>query len=261
MNKVRLLSLDFDGTLVRDWSPPPFPEALIRVLTRLREQDVSIAINTGRTVELIEKGLEYTGFPIRPDFALTTEREVFRWTDSGWTDFGEWNARCLEDHGILYARIENLLKEIEAFVESQTGARAFREEERFSGIVARTNPEMDAIVGFIDGRRADFPQFAYQRNSIYLRFCHIDYHKGTALAELQRLLGVSIDETFAAGDNFNDLPMLNGAFARFVACPSNAIEEVKATVRSRGGFVASQDSGAGISEALLHFFPHLLRDP
>ena len=259
MNNVRLLSMDFDGTLIRDWTPPPFPETLVHSLSRLREHGVSIAVNTGRTVNLIQQGLEHTGFPIRPDFALTTEREVFRWTDGGWEDFGGWNAQCLEDHGILYAKVEGLLQEIEDYVERKTGARVYREEERFSGIVARTNAEMDAIGRFIDERRGTFPEFAYQRNSIYLRFCHIAYHKGAALAELQRLIGVSMDETFAAGDNFNDLPMLDAVFARFVACPSNAIEEVKETVRKQGGFVASQDSGAGIAEALNHFFPHLIR--
>jgi hypothetical protein len=194
MNKVRLLSMDFDGTLIRDWAPPPFPPELVHALNRLREHGASIAVNTGRTINLVEQGLKYTGFPIRPDFALTTEREVFRWTDSGWEDFGGWNARCLKDHAILYAKIERPLLEIEAYVIRETGARVYREEERVSGIVARTNPEMDEI-------------------------------------------------------------------ARFVACPSNAIEEVKATVRKRGGFVAAQDSGSGVAEALHHFFRHLIRVP
>jgi predicted mannosyl-3-phosphoglycerate phosphatase (HAD superfamily) len=258
MNNVRLLSMDFDGTLIRDWAPPPFPEVLVNALNRLREHGVSIAVNTGRSVHLVEQGLECTGFPIRPDFALTTEREVFRWTESGWEDFGAWNARCLEDHGILYGKIASLLLEIEEHVQCKTCARVYREEKRFSGIVAQTTLEMDSIVRFIDERREPFPEFAYQRNSVYLRFCHVSYHKGAALAELQRLLGVAIDETFAAGDNFNDLPMLDGLFAKFVACPSNAIEEVKAAVRRQGGFVAAQDSGAGIAEALQHFFPHLV---
>ena len=261
MNKVRLLSMDFDGTLIRDWAPPPFPPELVHALNRLREHGAAIAVNTGRTINLVEQGLKYTGFPIRPDFALTTEREVFRWTDSGWEDFGGWNARCLKDHAILYAKIERPLLEIEAYVIRETGARVYREEERVSGIVARTNPEMDEIARFIDERRKAFPEFAYQRNSIYLRFCHVAYHKGAALAELQRLIGASTDETFAAGDNFNDLPMLDGVSARFVACPSNAIEEVKATVRKRGGFVAAQDSGSGVAEALHHFFRHLIRVP
>ena len=36
------------------------------------------AINTGRSVDLLEKGLAEFALPIRPDFILTTERDVFR---------------------------------------------------------------------------------------------------------------------------------------------------------------------------------------
>lgn len=77
MNSVRLLSLDFDGTLVRDWAPPPFPQVLVDIMTALRRRNsVLFALNTGRSLALMEHGLESTGFPIWPDFALTTEREV-----------------------------------------------------------------------------------------------------------------------------------------------------------------------------------------
>ncbi|MBI4028385.1 MAG: HAD hydrolase family protein [Verrucomicrobia bacterium] len=58
---------------------------------------------------------------------------------------------------------------------------------------------------------------------------------------------------FAAGDNFNDLSMLDGAHAGMVAAPANAIPEVKATVLSAGGYVARRLCGHGILEALQHF--------
>ena len=248
--------MDFDGTLIRSWAPPPFPKRLVQILKRLRRDGVLIAFNTGRSIQLVEEGLSEAGFPIRPDFALTCEREVFRWSGSGWQDFGEWNARCREAHGRLFADSEDLLTEIGAYVESTTAARLHYEEGRFVGVVSTTNVEMDAICGFIDEKCMGFPEFGYQRNSIYLRLCHSAYHKGAALAELQRLTGITRDETFAAGDNFNDLPMLDLSCARYLACPSNALEEVKEVVTAQGGFVAAKDSGLGVSEALIHFFPH-----
>src|SRR5256886_10745151 len=64
-------------------------------------------------------------------------------------------------------------------------------------------------------------------NTIYLRFCHADYHKGAALAELARLIDVPRENIFAAGDHHNDISMLNGQVAAMPACPANAIEEVK----------------------------------
>ena len=47
--------------------------------------------------------------------------------------------------------------------------------------------------------------------------------------------------------------MLDGRYAQYPACPANAILEVKETVGSAGGYVASQGYGAGVHEALLHF--------
>jgi HAD superfamily hydrolase (TIGR01484 family) len=256
MNQIRLLSMDFDGTLVRNWAPPPFPGELIEILNQLRRGGVLFAINTGRTIRLVEEALGLSGFPLRPDFALTSEREVFRWNGASWEDFGGWNSRCREEHDTLFANCGALLEQIEQRL-APTTARLYYDENRFSGIVSTTDAEMDEICRFIETKRLEFQDFGYQRNSIYLRFCHSAYHKGAALAELQRLTGISNEETFAAGDNFNDLPMLNLAFARFLACPSNALEEVKAAVQQQGGFVASEDSGFGLCEALRHFIPTL----
>jgi hydroxymethylpyrimidine pyrophosphatase-like HAD family hydrolase len=257
MSQVRLLSVDFDGTLIRSWAAPPFPKKLVQTLDRLRCHGVMIAFNTGRSIHLVEDALGETGFPIRPDFALTCEREVFRWNGSAWEDFGEWNIRCREEHALLFAQTEPLLTEIGDYVESTTAARLHYEEGRFAGVISTTNTEMDIICKYIDAKSAGVPEFGYQRNSIYLRLCHSAYHKGAALAELQRLTGITPDETFAAGDNFNDLPMLDLSYARYLACPSNALEEVKQVVRAQGGFVASNDSGVGVCEALTHFFPKL----
>ena len=97
------------------------------------------------------------------------------------------------------------------------------------------------------------PGFQFMRNTIYVRFCHEAYSKGTALGELARLTGISRDEIFAAGDHYNDLPMLDGRHAAWVACPGNAVEAVKRAVREAGGYVAQGLCSDGIVEALRHF--------
>ena len=101
----------------------------------------------------------------------------------------------------------------------------------------------------IDSLRPRLPLFHYQRNYIYLRFCHADYHKGAALAELSRLTGIARDAIFAAGDNYNDIPMLDGRYAKFNACPANAVAAVKDTVRAAGGVVSQQPHSAGVVES------------
>ena len=112
---------------------------------------------------------------------------------------------------------------------------------------------MDRVCAFLERERVRVPGFNFMRNTIYLRFCHEAYSKGTALAELARLTGVGHGEIFAAGDHYNDLPMLDGVHAQWVACPGNAVEAVKIAVARAGGFVAEGACSVGILEALRHF--------
>src|SRR5207253_11005555 len=116
---------------------------------------------------------------------------------------------------------------------------------------AGSEEEMDRVTEFIERRKQ--PKFSYQRNTVYLRFCHADYHKGAALAELARLLEVPRENIFAAGDHHNDISMLDGRVAAMPSCPANAIQEVQDAVRNAGRYVPQKDHGAGVHEALLHF--------
>ena len=47
--------------------------------------------------------------------------------------------------------------------------------------------------------------------------------------------------------------MLDGQYAQWVACPGNATESVKETVRNAGGYIARRNCSEGIVEALLYF--------
>jgi HAD superfamily hydrolase (TIGR01484 family) len=258
MQGIQLLSLDFDGTLVSSFESTSEEIAapdLVACLLQLRKQGVVFALNTGRTLPLVDQALEL--FPIRPDYALTAERELFAWVDDRWESVGDWNDRCHSAHEELADESVDLRLSIEDFVEQKTGARLYYQDGRCEGIVARDSAEMDRIERFIEKERSAIPDFSFQRNYIYLRFCHRAYDKGSVLAELQRVLGVGPAETFAAGDNFNDLPMLRPTYAEWLACPSNSIREVKTTVLGHGGFVATRESGAGVAEALRKAFPHL----
>ena len=257
---VLLVSTDFDGTLVEHGAPTPFSPLLLEVFSALRERGVRWVINTGRSLASLEEGLESFALPIQPDFAITTERELFRPVQNGhgWEDFGDWNTVCAHRHDALFAAAAPMLREVVAFVQRETGAelrygrRTHGHEiaDEPAGIVAQDDVEMDRIVALLDGLRGDLPEFSYQRNSIYLSFCHAAYDKGTTLAELGRLIGVEAGNTFAVGDHQNALPMLDGRHARHVACPGNSIERVKAAVRAAGGYVAHDPYSAGVIEAL-----------
>ena len=253
--KIKLLSIDFDGTLVSRVSEPVLDRDCMRLIRDLQRGGILFAINTGRSVDLLESGLTDFEFPVRPDFILTTEREVFRPGNNGekWEPFGDWNARCARDHAELFSSAQPILTEVVDFVTQKTKAQLLYHSEGLEGLRAENEAEMDRIVEFIERARNSESKFNFQRNTIFLRFCHADYHKGSALAELARLLEVPRGNIFAAGDHHNDLSMLNGEVAAMPACPANAIDEVKAAVSDADGYVAELEHGAGVHEALEHF--------
>ena len=252
---IQLLSTDFDGTIVNhDAKPPVVPELLV-ALRELRAAGVKWAVNTGRTLGHMDDGLlREFALPVQPDYAIVEERDIYhREADGSWKPFGNWNERSMQVHDELFRLAGPLLSEVLAFLERFEGVQTLFDKGRFIGAVTANNDDMDRLCTFLDKLRAGLPVFSYQRNTIYVRFCHEAYSKGTALGELARLLGIPRDAIFAAGDHHNDIPMLDGSFARWVACPSNSCEEVKLTVRTAGGYLAKGAASAGVVEALEHF--------
>jgi hydroxymethylpyrimidine pyrophosphatase-like HAD family hydrolase len=181
---------------------------------------------------------------------------VFRPSSNGkkWEPFGDWNKKVAREHAELFDSAQSVLAEVVDFVNHKTNARLLYHTAGLEGLVAQSEEELDEVTKFIDKARKNQPKFHYQRNTVYLRFCHADYHKGAALAELARLLEMPREHIFAAGDHHNDISMLDGRFAQYSACPANAIPEVKEAVKSAGGYVASKECGAGVHEALRHYF-------
>lgn len=251
---IKLLSTDFDGTLIDHEAQPPVSDALFAAIGQVQARGGLWAVNTGRELQHIVEGLEEFRFPIEPDYVLTAEREVFhRAPDGRWQDYGDWNRRCTAAHDELFNVAGPLLAEIERFLATIPGAHGISMGGRLIGLITATNDDMDRVCKFLERARAKVPGFQFMRNTIYLRFCHEDYSKGSALGELARLLGLARDEIFATGDHFNDIPMLDGRYAKWVACPGNAVEPVKDTVRAAGGYIARAACSAGVVEALRHF--------
>lgn len=261
---IRLLSTDFDGTLIDHDSTPAVSDLLFDTISSLQKSGVLWAINTGRDLNFTLEGLRQYGFPIEPDYILTNEREVFHRNALGqWQDYGDWNQRCIEAHEVLFTQEDKLLQKVSRYVE-ELGSEVIIENDRLVGLVTSDEQEMERFVDYLHSVREPDSLFHYQRNTIFIRFCHAAYSKGTALGELARLTGLSRQQIFAAGDHHNDLSMLDGEYARWAAAPCNAIAEVKETVLKAGGYVASKPAWGGVLEALHYFFdehgqrPHAL---
>src|SRR5215467_8238366 len=157
---IRLLSIDFDGTLVSRASEPVFDSLCMELIRKLQDAGATWAINTGRSVDLLETGLAEFGVPVRPDFILTTERDVFRPGRNGekWEPFGDWNKRCARDHADLFSSAGSILAEFVDFVTKQTRARLLYNSEGIEGLAAESEEEMDCITNFIRRARAGHPK-------------------------------------------------------------------------------------------------------
>jgi hypothetical protein len=254
MSHLRLLSTDFDGTLIEHFSDGRCTAEFAEVLSHHKKAGGYWAINTGRSLWHAIEGVKKFAAPVEPDFLLTNERDIFhRGKDGQWIPDATWNEECRRKHDELFAKAEPLFQKIHRHAKTTQGLEIIIEDSAVTGVVTSTEEMMDEFVTYLEKASAQWPDFSYQRNTIYLRFAHRDYHKGSALNELCRILEISHHEVLAAGDHFNDLSMLDGQFAAHVCCPSNAIPEVQETVRAAGGHIASKAAANGIAEAW-HFF-------
>lgn len=251
-----VLAFDFDGTLaLPDHDPQVRPE-FFELIEKLRQSHrVFWGINTGRSLMFAVQGIAEAGFPFLPDYIIAREREVYTPNEfRRWVPVADWNKRCDKAHRSLFRKHRRFLKQTSKWVEEETGAVWGLQAEEPAGIVASTAEEMDGIVRRLDHELVGKKNLSYQRNGIYLRFSHGDYHKGSAMAELARLKGVGVERTFAIGDGHNDLDMLDGSVAGHLACPSNACDEVKQSVYRHGGYVAEGVASEGAVAALRALF-------
>ena len=251
---IRLLSTDFDGTLIGHEPDARTAASLAGALSDLRAAGAVWAVNTGRQLWFALEGLEHAHLPHDPEFVLSSEKDIYRRVEAGsWEAFGDWNARTEERTSDLFGRARHVLHAIAEMAAREDGIEMLYEHGRIAGLMTPDAATMDVVAARIVEVAADVPEFSFNRNDVWMRFAHREIHKGSSLAELARQLGIPRDEVLAIGDHHNDIPMLDGSAAAMVACPGNAVDEVKRVVRSRGGYVSPHPWGEGVADAIRHF--------
>ncbi len=252
-----LLSFDFDGTIHDPAESPPVPTSFFDEIRRLRETHGAVwGINTGRSMPQVVEGFIESNFPFLPDWVVAREREIFFPNNFGrFLPHKDWNSRCDKDIHKLFKKSRKVLKKIRSEIEEHTGAQYIEMDGEPAGLISRTEEEMEWIVGHITPFIGEIPGLGWQRNSIYLRFGHKDYQKGSTLSEVARLFELDTARTFAAGDSHNDLEMLSREHSGHAACPSNAVGAIRDLIASRNGLITSAGHGHGIVEALRVTFP------
>ncbi len=256
-NKIALkglLCFDFDGTLVDTKEDPRFHPGLTDRLRHLESVGFMWAIVTGRGLEQTLDALGSYGVNRVPHFVVAGEYEIFWQVPGGkWADLNPWNKITrrqqrgfLRQHKKIFKRWQ---KELPGVVEAEVFIR-----RDTAGVVAARTRHMAAVCEWLEQQQqAEAPTLGFQRNGRFLRFTLAGLGKGRAVMELSRAIGLPLERVFVAGDNHNDLSMLEMP-AGFAACPANAVDEVRELVARRGGFVADKRASGGMIEAVDHYF-------
>lgn len=249
---IKLISTDFDGTLFAEFENPPIPKKLEALIADFQAHGGKWVINTGRDMSSLMEALARSQISVQPDYLVLVEREIYVHDGVRFAGIEEWNSACARDHDELFARVRPDVSKLTEWVNARFRATVY--EDAFSPfcLIAGNNGDADVIHAHLDDYCRRVPNLVVVRNDVYARFSHAAYNKGTALAEVARLLGFRAQEILAAGDHLNDLPMLSREFARWLVSPGNAIDLVKNTVREQRGFVSERLRGEGVAEGLEH---------
>jgi HAD superfamily hydrolase (TIGR01484 family) len=250
---IKLISTDFDGTLFAEFEDPPVPLPLQNLIARLQQQGAKWVINTGRDLSSLMEALGRARLLVKPDFLVLVEREIYSHRNSEYGEDAAWNRACDQAHAELFRRVKPDVPRLRAWIEERfKGAIYYEDAWSPFCLIAERNNDTEVIHEYLTNYCRTVPHLSLVRNDVCSRFSHEDFNKGTALAEIARQLGVTPEETFAAGDHLNDLPMLLRRHAWWLAAPSNAILEIKEAVRGQNGFVSELSHGHGVAEGLQH---------
>jgi HAD superfamily hydrolase (TIGR01484 family) len=250
---IRLISTDFDGTLFKEFENPPVPARLQQAIAGLQSAGAKWVINTGRDLSSLMEALGRADVEVEPDYLVLVEREIYRHSGSEYRGFEAWNAGCTSAHAELFARVKPHLPRLVAAISARFPARIYEDAYSPFCLVAGHHGNTEAIHEALGEFCRSVPDLGFVCNDVYARLCHAAYSKGTALGELTRQLGLTAGQVFAAGDQMNDLPMLNRHYAHFLAAPQNALPRVKETVLRQSGYVSPLAYGHGVADALEHY--------
>ncbi|NJK90592.1 MAG: HAD family phosphatase [Blastochloris sp.] len=250
-----LLSTDFDGTLLDHSLPPPLaPEFFDWLENERRRRRVVWIINTGRDWESLHDELIQRQARIWPDWVVLVEREIHRIINQRQEPLPCWNRRCQETHDDLFHRAAPQLQQTRRDLAHFPDLQLITDIGSPLGLIAASPEQADEVQTALEPLLRAFPEMHSVRNSVYFRFAHIDFQKGSCLARIAQEEGIPPENCFAAGDHLNDLPMLDPRHAHQLCCPSNAVPAVQAQVRLHQGHVSRQSTHLGVVEALEQFF-------
>ena len=254
---MKLIAVDFDGTLLETTAgDEAFHPEVIECLNACEAQGIAWCSSSGRHLASQLAAIEASrrrGLTHLPVALIVAESLIYDLRDGEFVPDLAWNgpleARisayqaairlCCEPHLEAwlagYAIERYTMDEIYTAFELKDEATAIAFFEAFS----------EACQSVSGGRLFS--------NRTWVAALPDEVDKSVGVGRMRERMGLAPEQVRAIGDELNDLPMLDGKHARWVGCPSNAHDEVKALVQRVGGFVATESVGMGTSQVIRHF--------
>ncbi len=255
--RIRLLSLDFDGTILDypDDGPVLHPE-IIGILNELALRGIAWVANSGRSLDELKQIVEASarcGLEHLPQAFLCLECLIYECTGNVFRSAEPWNSEMIEILRGLHKRVRVVLEPHLDEIRER-----FTSEIYMAELYAAFNlcePEIlpaalsDQLRIWLRGVEGA----ALTRNGTWVAVHSSRAGKGSILRAYAARAGFDYDEILAVGDHFNDITMLDGTAAGYVGCPGDAIGEVKDAVLAAGGHIAESEGPLGAAEVLRRF--------
>lgn len=242
---IKLIASDIDGTLVRD-GESKLNDELIEVIDKLHKKGIIFTAASGRSVVSEKQLFEAVGDKIyyigcngtylgsyekclyRSVIRLEYVKEIVRdcrrypgctlflnaddgyYTDTKDKNIIEWLEQGYKEK--VYS-VDDLLEVDEDIIKACLYDPECQADITGEALIDKWSNKVSVVTA----------------GAMWLDFFDINASKGAALCKLQKMLGITKEETMAFGDQQNDIEMLKQAYYSYAV--GNAIDEVKQVAR------------------------------
>jgi len=255
--QIRLLSLDFDGTIL-DYvdDGPVLHAAIIGILNDLRFRGIAWLANSGRSLDEVKQIVgrsTHHGLIHLPQALLCLESMIYECLGPIVRPMQSWNDRMVEILRELHQRVQVALEPRLDEIRARFTSEIYMAELYAAFNLPEAEKMPEELCNQLRNWLRDVEGIMLTRNGRWVAVHSAHAGKGNVLRAYSARAGFDFDEILAVGDDFNDLTMLDGTAAGFVGCPADAIDEVKMAVRMAGGHVAENPGPPGTAEVIRRF--------
>ena len=264
---IKLIVSDVDGTLVPEGTNDIHPE-IFNIIRKLKKLGIYFVVASGRHKSCIDKMFE----PVKEDIFYVTSNGAY---------IGTYNKQMAvfdlepEVYKQLFHDFDTEIKQ-PYYAETTQNAYSKYPDPSFIefmntsyGYDMKACTTMDIIDEPIiktafrhsEGVSNIDPKWFKKWNKLckavisgshWVDFIPLNINKGTSVSKLQELLGVTIHETLAFGDQVNDIEMLKQAYYSF------AVDNASSTVKKAARFTCDSCADQGVLKTLNQIFSECL---